>query len=124
MVEDEIEDVIEEEASEDDEELEDEDLEQDALAGLPHIDGEDDSLSMYLHEIGRVRYDYATDDEVLAAFQLVAKTEGILPALESAHALAYVIKHAPVMPSHQVVVVNLSGRGDKDVDQLARRLPR
>jgi tryptophan synthase beta chain len=78
----------------------------------------------FLHETGRVRYDYATDDEVLAAFQLVAKTEGILPALESTHALAYVIKHAPEMPAHQVVVVNLSGRGDKDVDQLARRLPR
>jgi tryptophan synthase beta chain len=78
----------------------------------------------YLHDIGRVRYDYATDDEVLEAFQLVAKTEGILPALESTHALAYLIKHAHEMPSNEVVVVNLSGRGDKDVDQLARRLHR
>jgi tryptophan synthase beta chain len=78
----------------------------------------------YLHEIGRVRYDYATDDEVLEAFQIVAKTEGILPALESTHALAYVIKHAHDMPPNQLVVVNLSGRGDKDVDQLARRSSR
>jgi tryptophan synthase beta chain len=78
----------------------------------------------YLHDTGRVHYDYATDDEVLAAFQLVAKTEGILPALESTHALAYVIKHAQEMPPNKVVVVNLSGRGDKDVDQLARRLGR
>jgi tryptophan synthase beta chain len=78
----------------------------------------------YLHDVGRVYYDYATDDEVLEAFQLVAKTEGILPALESTHALAYVIKHAHEMPASQVVVVNLSGRGDKDVDQLARRLHR
>jgi tryptophan synthase beta chain len=78
----------------------------------------------YLHDIGRVRYDFASDDEVLEAFQLVAKTEGILPALESTHALAYVVKHAHEMPENQIVVVNLSGRGDKDVDQLTRRLPR
>jgi tryptophan synthase beta chain len=78
----------------------------------------------YLHEIGRVHYDYATDEEVLPAFQLLAKTEGILPALESTHALAYVVKHAEEIPPDQIVVINLSGRGDKDVDQLARRLPR
>ena len=78
----------------------------------------------YLHDIGRVHYDYATDDEVLPAFQLLATTEGILPALESTHALAYVIKHAKEVPPDQIVVINLSGRGDKDVDQLARRLPR
>jgi tryptophan synthase beta chain len=60
----------------------------------------------------------------LPAFQLLAKTEGILPALESTHALAYVIKHAKEVPPDQIVVINLSGRGDKDVDQLARRLPR
>jgi tryptophan synthase beta chain len=77
----------------------------------------------YLHDIGRVHYDYATDEEVLPAFQLLAKTEGILPALESAHALAYVVKHAEEIPPDQIVVINLSGRGDKDVDQLARRLP-
>jgi tryptophan synthase beta chain len=78
----------------------------------------------YLHDIGRVHYDYATDEEVLPAFQLLAKTEGILPALESAHALAYVVKHAEEIPPDQIAVINLSGRGDKDVDQLARRLPR
>jgi tryptophan synthase beta chain len=78
----------------------------------------------YLHDVGRVHYDFASDDEVLEAFQLVAKTEGILPALESTHALAYVVKHAHELSQNQIVVVNLSGRGDKDVDQLARRLPR
>src|SRR6201990_5070 len=78
----------------------------------------------YLRDTGRVAYDYAIDDEVLEAFQTVAKTEGILPALESTHALAYVIKRAHEIPPNQVVVVNLSGRGDKDVDQLARRLDR
>jgi RNA polymerase primary sigma factor len=75
MVEDEIEDVIEEEASEDDEELEDEDLEQDALAGLPHIDGEDDSLSMYLHEIGRVPLLRAADEVRLAQLMERAQQE-------------------------------------------------
>jgi len=73
----------------------------------------------YLREIGRVEYSYATDDEALAAFQLLAKTEGILAALESAHALAYVTKHASEFSPSHVVVINLSGRGDKDVQQLA-----
>jgi tryptophan synthase beta chain len=76
----------------------------------------------YLHETGRVTYDYATDDEALAAFKLLAHTEGIIPALESAHAIAGVIKHAPGMRPEQVIVVNLSGRGDKDVEQAARFL--
>jgi tryptophan synthase beta chain len=76
----------------------------------------------YLREIGRVEYSYAIDDEALAAFQLLAKTEGILAALESAHALAYVIKHASEFSPSHVVVINLSGRGDKDVQQLARFL--
>ena len=75
----------------------------------------------YLHDTGRVHYDYALDDEALNAFHMLAKTEGILPALESAHALAYVIRQAHEIPQNQVVVINLSGRGDKDVDQLARR---
>src|SRR6267143_1441641 len=76
----------------------------------------------YLREIGRVEYSYATDDEALAAFQLLAKTEGILAALESTHALAYLIKHASEFSPSHVVVINLSGRGDKDVQQLARFL--
>jgi tryptophan synthase beta chain len=73
----------------------------------------------YLREIGRAEYSYATDDEALGAFQLLAKTEGILAALESAHALAYIIKHASEFSPNHVVVINLSGRGDKDVQQLA-----
>jgi tryptophan synthase beta chain len=73
----------------------------------------------YLREIGRVEYSYATDAEVLAAFQLLAKTEGILAALESAHALSYIIKHASEFSPSHVVIMNLSGRGDKDVQQLA-----
>jgi tryptophan synthase beta chain len=76
----------------------------------------------YLREIGRVEYSYAIDEEALAAFQLLAKTEGILAALESTHALAYVIKHASEFSPSHVVVINLSGRGDKDVQQLARLL--
>jgi tryptophan synthase beta chain len=73
----------------------------------------------YLREIGRVEYSYATDAEVLAAFQLLAKTEGILAALESTHALSYIIKHASEFSPSHVVIMNLSGRGDKDVQQLA-----
>src|SRR6202047_2025160 len=76
----------------------------------------------YLREIGRVEYSYAIDEEALAAFQLLAKTEGILAALESTHALAYLIKHASEFSPSHVVVINLSGRGDKDVQQLARLL--
>ena len=72
----------------------------------------------YLRQIGRAEYDYATDNEVLDAFRLLARTEGILPALESTHALAYVAKHAGEFSSDQVVIINLSGRGDKDLHQL------
>lgn len=73
----------------------------------------------YLREIGRVEYDYATDDEALAAFQALAEIEGIIPALESAHAIGYVMKVAPTMGKDRLVIANLSGRGDKDVDQAA-----
>ncbi|MBE2180593.1 MAG: tryptophan synthase subunit beta [Chthoniobacterales bacterium] len=73
----------------------------------------------YLRDAGRVEYDYATDDEALAAFQTLAKVEGIIPALESAHAVAHVIKVAPKMAKDQIILVNLSGRGDKDVQQAA-----
>ncbi len=74
----------------------------------------------YLREQGRVTYRYATDDEALAAFELLSRTEGIIPALESAHAVAEAVKRAPEMPAEAIIVVNLSGRGDKDVQQVAR----
>jgi tryptophan synthase beta chain len=76
----------------------------------------------YLQDIGRVEYTYATDDEALKAFKELAHTEGILPALESAHAMAYVSKIAGSLPKESIIIVNLSGRGDKDVEQAARYL--
>lgn len=74
----------------------------------------------FLKDSGRVRYAYATDDEALAAFELLSKTDGIIPALESAHALAEVGKRAPALSRNTLMVVNLSGRGDKDVQHVAR----
>jgi tryptophan synthase beta chain len=74
----------------------------------------------HLMESGRVQYTYATDEEALAAFEMLSFTEGIIPALESAHALAEVIKRAPEMPRDSIIIVNLSGRGDKDVQQVAK----
>ena len=76
----------------------------------------------WLKEQGRVEYVSATDDEAVAAFQLLCKLEGIIPALESAHALAHVLKLAPTLPKDNLLVMNLSGRGDKDVPQIAARL--
>jgi tryptophan synthase beta chain len=76
----------------------------------------------YLRDIGRADYDYATDAEALSAFQTLARIEGIIPALESAHAVAHAIKVAPTMRPDQIVIVNLSGRGDKDVAQAAEML--
>ena len=76
----------------------------------------------FLADNGRVKYTYATDDEALAAFEGLSKTEGIIPALETSHALAYVNKVAGTMSKDQIIVVNLSGRGDKDVDQAAKFL--
>ena len=76
----------------------------------------------FLHDEGRVEYDSVSDDEALEAFQLLSKREGIIPALESAHAVAYAIKKAGGMKPNQIVVVNLSGRGDKDVDSVRERL--
>jgi len=73
----------------------------------------------YLRDAGRVEYDFATDEEALSAFQTLAKIEGIIPALESAHAVAHAIKIAPKMAKDQIILVNLSGRGDKDVQQAA-----
>ncbi len=73
----------------------------------------------YLNDIGRVKYVSVTDDEALAAFKLCTEKEGILPALEPAHALAYVTKIAPTLPSDHIMVMNLCGRGDKDIFTLA-----
>lgn len=73
----------------------------------------------YLKESGRVEYNSITDEEALEAFQVLCRTEGIIPALESSHALAYGLKIIPSMKSDQVVVINLSGRGDKDVQAVA-----
>ena len=73
----------------------------------------------WLRDIDRAEYSYATDTEALAAFQKLAKLEGIIPALESSHAIAEVIKAAPKMSADKIIIVNLSGRGDKDVAQVA-----
>jgi tryptophan synthase beta chain len=75
----------------------------------------------YLREVGRTEYAYATDDEALAAFHELARNEGIIPALESAHAIAHVLKVAPTMRPDEIILANLSGRGDKDVQQVAER---
>jgi tryptophan synthase beta chain len=76
----------------------------------------------YLRDLNRVEYTFATDDEALAGFKTLSETEGIIPALESAHAIAYLAKAAPKMSRDEIIVVNLSGRGDKDVDQAAKHL--
>jgi tryptophan synthase beta chain len=72
----------------------------------------------FLHDLGRVEYVSASDEEALAAFQVLSKTEGIIPALESSHAIAHVLRAAPEMPASHSIIVNLSGRGDKDVSQV------
>ena len=72
----------------------------------------------YLKDIGRAEYVSVTDDESLKAFHRLCKTEGIIPALESAHAVAYALKLAPTMNPDQILIINLSGRGDKDVEQI------
>lgn len=74
----------------------------------------------YLKETGRAKYVAVTDEEALEAFHLLAEKEGIIPALESAHALAYLMKSASSLEKGSIVVVNLSGRGDKDVEMVAR----
>ena len=73
----------------------------------------------FLHEIGRVRYTYATDKEAVDAFKAMCECEGIIPALESAHAMAYVLKKAPLMDKRKIIIANLSGRGDKDIFSVA-----
>ncbi len=74
----------------------------------------------YLKDIHRAEYDSVTDDEAMDAFRVLNRTEGIMPALESSHALAWVMKHAPSLGQDQVVVINLSGRGDKDILTVAQ----
>lgn len=76
----------------------------------------------WLHESGRVNYESATDEEALDAFQLCTKLEGIIPALEPSHALAYVSKAAPQLPSDHIMIINLCGRGDKDIFTVAEAL--
>lgn len=76
----------------------------------------------YLRDMGRVHYTYATDDEALKAFQALARYEGIIPALESSHAVAEAMRLALTMPREQIILVNLSGRGDKDLDTVTQRL--
>lgn len=78
----------------------------------------------YLKESGRAEYYTVTNEEVLEAFQVLSKTEGIIPALESAHAVAYAIKLAPTLPKEQILIINISGRGDKDVEQVFNMLKR
>ena len=73
----------------------------------------------FLRDAGRAEYDYATDEEALNAFHRLSELEGIIPALESAHAIAYVIKVAKQFSREDIILVNLSGRGDKDVQQVA-----
>jgi tryptophan synthase beta chain len=75
-----------------------------------------------LRDQNRVEYTFAKDDEALDAFTRLAALEGIIPALESAHAIAEAIKRAPRMRRDELLIVNLSGRGDKDVSQVARKL--
>lgn len=76
----------------------------------------------FLHTIGRAEYVTVDDEEAVAAFHLLSRTEGIIPALESAHAIAHVVKLAPTMTPDQLIVVCLSGRGDKDVQQIKDRM--
>jgi tryptophan synthase beta chain len=76
----------------------------------------------WLRDAGRVKYTFATDDQALAAFMKLARLEGIIPALESAHAIAEVIRRAPTMSKETLIVANLSGRGDKDVAQVAEKV--
>jgi tryptophan synthase beta chain len=76
----------------------------------------------WLRDIGRVEYANATDLEALDAFQLLCRTEGIIPALEPAHAIAAVAKRARTMPSDAIILANLCGRGDKDIFTVASAL--
>ena len=74
----------------------------------------------WLHDIGRAEYVAITDDEAVNAFEYLARTEGIIPAIESAHAVAHAIRLAPTMDKEQIIVITISGRGDKDCAAIAR----
>jgi tryptophan synthase beta chain len=76
----------------------------------------------WLRDQERAGYTYATDDEALEGVKILSEKEGIIPALESAHAVAEVLKRAPKMPADSIIVVNMSGRGDKDLDTIMREL--
>ena len=76
----------------------------------------------YYRDRQRIDYAYACDDEVMETFQLVSRLEGIIPALESTHAFVHGLKRAKAMRSDEILVINLSGRGDKDVNQVAKIL--
>jgi tryptophan synthase beta chain len=76
----------------------------------------------HLRDLGRAQYTYANDEQALEAFQLLARSEGILAALESSHAVAETIHRAPMMRRDQIILVNLSGRGDKDLDTIMKAL--
>ena len=78
----------------------------------------------FLHDMSRVEYATANDEEALAAFKTLSETEGIIPALESSHAIAHAIKIAPEMGRDQIMIVNLSGRGDKDINTVQEELVR
>src|SRR5699024_3545430 len=84
--------------------------------GYPGI-GPDHS---YLYDTGRAKYAYANDKKALRAFYELSRTEGIIPALESSHALAYVIKTAPTLDKDQIIVMSISGRGDKDIELVKK----
>ena len=73
-----------------------------------------------LHDKGRAEYVPVTDEEAVCAFEYLARTEGIIPAIESAHAVAHAIKLAPTLPKDQIIVITVSGRGDKDCAAIAR----
>jgi tryptophan synthase beta chain len=75
-----------------------------------------------LHDTGRAEYVYATDKEALDGLMLLSRLEGIIPALESAHAIAELVKRAPKMKKSEIVIVNVSGRGDKDIGILRENL--
>ena len=74
----------------------------------------------WLHDTGRARYEAITDEEAVGAFEYVSRMEGIIPAIESAHALAYAMKYAPSLPKDKILVVTVSGRGDKDCVSVAK----
>lgn len=73
-----------------------------------------------LHDTGRAEYVAVTDEEAVNAFEYLSRTEGIIPAIESAHAVAHAVKLAPAMGKDKIIVINISGRGDKDCAAIAR----